>query len=66
MSYLHSSSPPIVHRNLRPENILLCGPRAAAKIADFHLSSFEAGARGDSAASAAVKSNGKLNMEIPS
>lgn len=36
--YLHSNSPPVIHRDLTPSNILLTHDFAMAKVSDFGLS----------------------------
>jgi len=37
VSYLHSQSPPVIHGDLKPDNVLI-GPTGRAKISDFGLS----------------------------
>ena len=46
MSYLHSLSPPLIHRDLKPDNVFLefhgsdgtNHPKVRAKVADFGIS----------------------------
>ena len=39
MCYLHNARPCVIHRDLKPDNLLLCSPHKL-KIADFGLSKF--------------------------
>lgn len=53
LAFLHGFSPQVVHRDVKPENVLLCGPARVAKLADFGLATFER-KRSSSAQSAAA------------
>jgi len=37
LAYLHEKNPPLIHRDLKPGNLMLSGDRKSVKIADFGL-----------------------------
>lgn len=65
LEYLHSQEPAIIHRDLRPETILIT-PHGSLKIAEFGLAKMgEAEDAGTSAGKTAFRSQGSPNFASP-
>lgn len=41
LNFLHSRSPPIIHRDLKCDNIFITGPSASVKIGDLGLATLK-------------------------